>query len=113
MSADAIAELLMNFLARLIRFLFWVVIVSWGVRLAGRLISGLLQPSRVREPLEPTGDLNAAQSGRLLVRDPICGVHIAEALAIPLRTNGELLHFCSVACRDAYLNSLRKLAANA
>jgi hypothetical protein len=103
----------MNFLARLIRFLFWVVIVSWGVRLAGRIISGLLQPGRVREPLEPAGDLNTEQAPRLLVRDPVCGVHIAEVLAIPLRENGELLHFCSLACRDAYLNSSHKLAANA
>jgi hypothetical protein len=34
-------------------------------------------------------------------------------LAIPLRTDGELLHFCSVTCRDAYLSSSHKLAANA
>jgi hypothetical protein len=102
----------MTFLARLLRFLFLVVIVSWGVRLAGRFISALLQPDRTREPLKPTGDLNAEQSGRLLVRDPVCGVHLAEVLAIPLRGNGELLHFCSLACRDAYLNSSQKLAAN-
>ncbi|HZV60240.1 MAG TPA: hypothetical protein VFF42_07855, partial [Candidatus Eremiobacteraceae bacterium] len=68
---------------------------------------------RSREPLEPAGDLDAGQGVRLLVRDPICGVHIAEVLAIPLRENGELLHFCSLACRDAYLNSSHKLAANA
>ena len=103
----------MTFFARLIRFLFWVVIVSWGIRLAGRFISALLQPGRTRESLKPTGDSNAEQSGRLLVRDPICGVHIAEVLAIPLRTNGQLLHFCSLTCRDAYLNSSHKLAANA
>jgi len=103
----------MTFLARLIRFLFWVVIVSWGVRLAGRLISGLLQPGQTREPRQPAGDGNAGQSARLLVRDPICGVHLAEVLAIPLRENGELLHFCSLACRDAYLNSSHKLAAQA
>jgi YHS domain-containing protein len=103
----------MTFLARIIRFLFWVVIVSWGVRLAGRLISGLLQPGQPREPLHPSNDLNTDQTARLLVRDPVCGVHIAEVLAIPLRTNGELLHFCSLACRDAYLNSSQKLAANA
>jgi YHS domain-containing protein len=103
----------MTFLARLLRFLFWVVIVSWGVRLAGRLISALLQPGRTPEPLDSTGDLNAEQSGRLLVRDPVCGVHIAEARAIPLRENGAVLHFCSLACRDAYLNSSHGLAANA
>src|ERR1700676_2209024 len=103
----------MTFLARLIRFLFWVVIVSWGLRLAGRLIPALRPPGRVREPLKPTGDLDAGQNARLLVRDPVCGVHIAKVLAIPLRENGELLHFCSLACRDAYLNSSQKLAANA
>jgi YHS domain-containing protein len=103
----------MNLLARLIRFLFWVVIVSWGVRLAGRVISSLLQPGRVGEPLEPAGESKAEAGARLLVRDPICGVHIAEVLAIPLRTDGELLHFCSVACRDAYLSSSHKFAANA
>ena len=57
--------------------------------------------------------LERGDSVRLLVRDPVCGVHIAEVLAIPLRENGELLHFCSLACRDAYLNSSHKLAANA
>ena len=103
----------MTFLARLIRFLFWVVIVSWGIRLAGRLIAALLQPGQIREPLKPTSDLSAEQGARLLVRDPVCGVHIAEVLAIPLRENGELLHFCSLACRDAYLKSSQKLAANA
>src|ERR1700736_4041431 len=105
----------MTFLARMIRFLIWVVIVSWGVRLAGRFISGLLRtgPGRSREPLEPAGDSNTGEHARLLVRDPVCGVHIAEVLAIPLRENGELLHFCSLSCRDAYLNSSRKLAAHA
>src|ERR1700730_10931539 len=103
----------MTFFARLMRFLFWVVIVSWGVRLAGRFISALLQPGRAAEPLKSTGDLNAEQSVRLLVRDPVCGVHVAKERAIPWRENGELVHFCSLACRDAYLNSSHKLAANA
>jgi YHS domain-containing protein len=40
---------------------------------------------------------------RRLVRDPVCGAHVAEVLAIPLREGGELLHFCSIACRDEYL----------
>src|SRR3984893_11949812 len=103
----------MTFFARLIRFLFWVVIVSWGIRRAGRRVSGQLPPGQSREPLNPTSAMDAGQNARLLLRDPVCGVHLAEVLAIPLRTNGELLHFCSLACRDAYLNSSQKLAANA
>jgi hypothetical protein len=101
----------MTLLARLFRFLFWVVIVSWGIRLLGRLISGLLQPTAASKPVDPNRDMNSRTAARL-VRDPVCGVHMAEVLAVPLRENGELLHFCSLACRDSYLSSSHKLAAN-
>jgi ribosomal protein L24E len=39
-------------------------------------------------------------------------MHIAEVLALPLRQDGELLHFCSTACRDKYVSETRKIAAN-
>jgi YHS domain-containing protein len=103
----------MNFFARIIRFLFWVVIFSWGFRLIGRLISNWLRTSSPQEPSEPERELRTPQAARLLVCDPVCGVHLAEVLAIPLRENGELLHFCSPACRDTYLGASRKLAASA
>jgi YHS domain-containing protein len=48
------------------------------------------------------------------VRDPVCGMHVAEVLAVPLRESGELVHFCSTACRDKYLSEsgTRRMAAN-
>jgi len=49
---------------------------------------------------------------RRLVRDPVCGMHVDETLSIPLRAEGELVHFCSTACRDQYVVSVRKMAAN-
>ena len=102
----------MSFLARVIRFLFWIVVVSWGFRLVGRLLSGLFQSTQASAPSEPPRDVDSKEGSRLLVRDPVCGVHIAEVLAIPLREDSQLLHFCSPACRDAYLSSSRTLAAN-
>jgi hypothetical protein len=39
-------------------------------------------------------------------------MHVDETLSIPLRNGGELLHFCSMACRDAYAAETKKLAAN-
>jgi len=51
-------------------------------------------------------------SSRRLVRDPVCGVHIAENRAIPLRVGAEVVHFCSVACRDQYAGNEQKFAAN-
>jgi hypothetical protein len=39
-------------------------------------------------------------------------MHLAESVAIPLREAGELLHFCSMDCREKYLAGVRKFAAN-
>ena len=105
----------MNFLGRVMRFLFWVLIVSWSVALLRRLARWMLRgamPAQMRSDTA-AGELASgpasenAQSGltaRKLVRDPVCGMHVAEELSVPLRESGELVHFCSVACRDKYVN---------
>jgi YHS domain-containing protein len=48
-----------------------------------------------------------------LVRDPVCGMHLAESLALPLKQGGETLHFCSPECRDKYLSGSGNIAASA
>jgi YHS domain-containing protein len=58
------------------------------------------------------GDSQNGVAARRLVRDPVCGMHVAEVLAVPLRESGELVHFCSTACRDKYVNSTQRMAAN-
>jgi hypothetical protein len=40
-------------------------------------------------------------------------MHVAEELSIPLREGGEMVHFCSTACRDKYASKLQRMAANA
>jgi YHS domain-containing protein len=95
----------MGFLSRVLRFLFWLLIVSWSVALLRRLLAWVLHspaPSE-RPSVDVTGNSDAVGMSRRLVRDPVCGAHVAEVLAIPLREGGELLHFCSTACRDLYL----------
>jgi hypothetical protein len=37
---------------------------------------------------------------------------VGETLSIPFRDEGEILHFCCPACRDAYAESTKKFAAN-
>ncbi|MGC1618032.1 MAG: hypothetical protein WA765_06035 [Candidatus Acidiferrum sp.] len=114
----------MNFLGRAMRFLFWVLIVSWSVALLRRLARWML-----REALPAQMDQDAAGggasvgaaaenaqtglTGRKLVRDPVCGMHVAEELSIPLRDSGEMVHFCSVECRDEYAKSIQRKAASA
>jgi hypothetical protein len=107
----------MTFMARIARFLFWLLILSWSVTLVRRLVGGLLpraipSPGPAQQNTNATEPVQEASNGRRLVRDPVCGVHVAEVLAIPLREGNELTHFCSTSCRDAYVGNTRKFAAN-
>ncbi len=103
----------MNFLARAIRFLFWLLVLSWGLRLLRRIVSGMFQNRQApgSQPGESSEGNPALTAARRLVRDPVCGMHVDETLSIPFREGSELVHFCSPACRDAYLGT-RKMAAN-
>ena len=103
----------MNFLARILRFLFWLLVLSWGVRLLRWIVGRLLSNSAaaVQQTPQATG-IETPDSSRRLVRDPECGMHVDETLSIPLREEGKLLHFCSIACRDAHLGNVKKFAAN-
>jgi len=58
-------------------------------------------------------DLPTGAAAQKLVRDPVCGMHVAEALALPLRQGSSVLHFCSAECRDRFVSDTRKFAANA
>lgn len=131
MAAKKVAEL-MDFLVRVMRYLFWLLVLSWSMWLLkkalGWMVSKALGPgSQVGGRYvygnagTTTGDPRNAGSGadsqsglpaRKLVRDPICGVYLAEVLAIPLRDGGELVHFCSTACRDKYAVQVQRRAAN-
>ena len=101
----------MGFFARIFRFLFWVLILSWAVALLRRLVGSMAPPAEDHSPSESVSDERQI-TARKLVRDPICGMHVAEVVAIPLREGEQTLHFCSTACRDAYVQENRKLAAN-
>ncbi len=100
----------MDSIARVFRFLFWLLVVSWSVallkKLVGWMVRSATQTSESASQREP--EISRSSGGevgvsRRLVRDPICGAHVAEVLATPLRQNGELIHFCSTQCRDKYL----------
>jgi hypothetical protein len=105
----------MNFLSRIVRYVFWVVVFSWGIRLLRWLIGDMLSGgNKPQAGSAPPVDASASTEGiaRRLVRDPVCGIYVAEVLALPLREGSEMVHFCSVECRDHYAASTRKFAAN-
>ncbi|HZC66443.1 MAG TPA: hypothetical protein VE545_07700 [Candidatus Dormibacteraeota bacterium] len=103
----------MNLLARFVRFVVGVVILTWGLRLVSRFFAWVMKTSTV--PGQPSYSQAGAQQQlvtRQLMRDPVCGMHMPESLAIPYRDDGELKYFCSVECRDKYASGSLKRAAN-
>ena len=103
----------MDFLARLFRFLFWVLVISWGIRLLRRVIARMFGSNAPASPVG-YGARTAEGTGaiaRRLVRDPVCGVHISEERALALRNEGEVVYFCSTDCRDKYMRNNRGMAA--
>jgi len=96
----------MAFLARILRFLFWLLVVSWTVSVLRRIVARMGQ-ARAQDVDAPSGT-----SSQKLVRDPVCGMHVVEGLALPLREGTEIVHFCSAGCRDTYLRGSKKFAAH-
>ncbi|HXM98930.1 MAG TPA: hypothetical protein VN982_10675 [Candidatus Dormibacteraeota bacterium] len=104
----------MNVLARVLRFVFWLLIFVWGARVLRAFAAKILRGNAGEiPPAENSADNadNANGTSRRLVQDPVCGMRLAEVLAIPLRENGELIYFCSAECRDKYLSAGKKSAA--
>ena len=103
----------MTFLARIVRFFFWLLVISWSAWLLRRLFGSLLRNAAIQpQGATPPGNPQTPNSTRRLMRDPVCGMHVDETLSIPMREGDELLHFCSIACRDAYVVSSKKFAAS-
>jgi YHS domain-containing protein len=115
----------MDVIARFVRFVVWVLVLSWVFKLLGKLAMWVLRRAvnpgqadsadggwaeSLRSGADAPGETQGAK--RRLVRDPVCGMHLAETLAIPFRDRGELMHFCSVECRDKYANRVLQRAAN-
>jgi YHS domain-containing protein len=98
------------------RFLIWLVVLCWTVAMLRRLVvwllRGFLKTLTGQQSASTAQQDSAASSSRRLVRDPVCGVHVAEDRAIPLEVGGEIVHFCSVKCRDQYASGEQKFAAN-
>jgi YHS domain-containing protein len=100
----------MTFIVRMLRFLFWVVILTWGVTILRRIVG---QMSGSNTGSKPYVDVPNNSVNQKLVRDPVCGMHLASELAVPWKQGGEVLHFCSVECRDKFLDGNKKISASA
>ncbi len=51
---------------------------------------------------ESRREIPPARQG-IVKRDPACGTYVDVEVSVQARADGEVLHFCSAQCRDAYL----------
>ena len=112
---DSRADKVERAFSRFMRFLIWLVVLCWTVAVLRRVVAWMLRSflnSLTGSQTTQSTNRESTASSRRLVRDPVCGVHIAEERAIPLRMGSEIVHFCSVACRDQYASREQKFAAN-
>lgn len=88
---------------RIVAFALLLVVIISILRavigLAAKAFSELVLPSR-NSPGSPRAP-EIPLSGELK-RDPVCGTYISAASAFKKTVNGEVVYFCSAACRDKH-----------
>jgi YHS domain-containing protein len=77
--------------AWVLRLLF-VLAVVWAL---WRLLRGMIEGFT-------GGGARHLKANVKLVRDPVCGVFVSPASAIPARARGETVYFCSDKCRSQW-----------
>jgi YHS domain-containing protein len=102
----------MSFIVRVLKYMFWLLVVSWSVMLLQRLV-GKMATGTQDQDHNRNVDVTSNVVNQKLVRDPVCGMHVAEGLTLPVRQGNEIVHFCSADCRDKYLNGTQKISASA
>jgi len=88
-------RLLFRFLALLV---FFAIIRYVFMAVAG-FLSKVVNPQPGRSPQNPVAH---PPMGGELKQDPVCGTFVPTATSVKRTVNGELIHFCSVACRDKF-----------
>ena len=73
-----------------------ITLLRYVIGFIGKALSETLLPPRTKDPAgraQPPGELK---------RDPVCGTYVAVTASVKKTVGGEVVHFCSAACRDRY-----------
>ncbi|HVP46270.1 MAG TPA: hypothetical protein VMT32_06795 [Bryobacteraceae bacterium] len=82
----------------LVRFLLLLVffaLIRYVFAAVGRMFS---QVTNSRAP----NQASPSSMGGELKQDPVCGIFVPVATSVTKTVNGQLIHFCSVTCRDKF-----------
>jgi hypothetical protein len=100
----------MGLIGTLARYLLIVLAVWLLYRVLRRWMTGFSAPGRDRVQGQP--GQSAGEIMDVMVKDPHCGVYLPRHEALRVQTAEGERHFCSEACRDAYLAARQKPQAD-
>ena len=83
---------------RFIVLLAIFAIIRYIVTSVARLFSQTGNPPAQR----PAGQAPSGSPGGELKQDPVCGTFVSTSTSVKKTIDGELVHFCSAACRDKF-----------
>lgn len=86
----------------LLRLLFLLVIFAIIRYVVVNVARFLSQAMRPQAPPSPGNQATAGPSGGELKQDPVCGTFVPTSTSMNKTVNGELVYFCSAACRDKF-----------
>jgi YHS domain-containing protein len=84
-----------------IRFILITILLILIARAFWKVLDSVLDAAGMTPRRRSRGGRRAPPAVRLM-RDPVCGTHVAPNAALSLSDGGGTHYFCSQQCRDAY-----------
>jgi YHS domain-containing protein len=79
--------------------IFLLTFLRYVIGAITRGFADLLHPQR---PSQPAGPARQTETVGELKKDPVCGTYVSAATSVRSTFRGEVLYFCSAACRDKF-----------
>jgi YHS domain-containing protein len=79
--------------------IFLITFLRYVIGIIGKAFSNLARPSG---PASAGPSPHRTETAGELKKDPVCGTYVAAATSVKKTVRGEVIHFCSEACRDKY-----------
>ncbi len=90
---------MLRLIAYLLISVVLISILRMVIGVVAKAVAGLFSP--LRSPGRSTA-ASGVRTGGELKRDPVCGTFIPVETAVKKTVGGELVYFCSEACRDKH-----------
>lgn len=94
----------------ILRLLFFFLLLSAVRWLLGPLLRGRFRGVRPGPGNRGQQSRSARVVSGHMHKDPLCGMYVADDLALKLDRDGGTLYFCSQSCQDKYLESLKQVS---